>query len=196
MSTSRGDFVYRGGTLLCPPRGDPVRIHLQAISTAFGLASVLACETGVPPATAAASAEHEQCDSRVTAPAATQLLQANAVLRIQPLYHHIIVNPNNAEERPSGVKLVLRPPAGVTAEELTRILQCHSARVLLGKVNPAEIPDDPYWLADRWLDIQVTPENGNFAVTVRADSVHDNIEVIGRATRYAHEHMLAIESIP
>jgi len=172
-------------------------IHPLAISTASGLAFVFACETGVPPATAAAAAEHEQCDSRVTAPAATQLLQANAVLRIQPLYHHIIVHPNNAEERPSGVKLVLRPPTGVTAEELTRILQCHSARVLLGKVNPGEIPDDPYWLADRWLDIQVTPENGNFAVTVCADSVDDNIEVLGRATRYAHEHMLAIEeSIP
>ena len=168
----------------------------QAISTALGLAVVLACETRVPLATAAASAEREQCDSRVTAPAATQLLQANAVLRVKPLYHHIIVNPNNAEERPAGVKLVLRPPTGVTAEEMTRILQCHSARVLLGKVNPAEIPNDPYWLADRWLDIQVTPENGNFAVTISADSVNDNIEVLGRATRYAHEHMLAIESIP
>jgi hypothetical protein len=173
-----------------------VGIHSQTISTAFGLAFVFACETRVPPATAAASAEREQCDSRVTASTATQLLQANAVLRVQPLYHHIIVSPNNSEARPAGVKLVLRPPTGVTAEELTRILQCHSARVLLGKVNPAEIPDDPYWLADRWLDIQVTPENGNFAVTVCADSVHDNIEVLGRATRYAHEHMLAIESIP
>jgi hypothetical protein len=171
-------------------------IRPQAISIAFGLTFVLACETGVPPATAAASAEHEQCDSRVTAPAVTQLLQANAVLSIKPLYHHIIENPNNAEDRISGAKLVLRPPAGVSAEELTRILQCHSARVLLGKVSPADVPDDPYWLADRWLDIQVTPENGNFAVTVVADSVHDNIEVLGRATRYAHEHMLAIESIP
>jgi hypothetical protein len=41
-----------------------------------------------------------------------------------------------------------------------------------------------------------TPKNGNFAVTVRGDSVHDNIEMLGGATRYAQEHMLAIESIP
>lgn len=126
----------------------------------------------------------------------TQVLRANAVLYVQPMYHHIIVNPNNAEDRISGAKLVLRPPTGVSAEELTRILQCHSARVLLGKVNPADIPDDPYWLADRWLDIQVTPENGNFAVTVVADTVHDNIEVLTHATRYAHEHVLATESVP
>ncbi|MGD0677247.1 MAG: hypothetical protein ABSC94_17660 [Polyangiaceae bacterium] len=171
-------------------------IRPQAISIAFGVAFVLACETDVPPQTAAASVEQLQCDSRVTAPAATELLQANAVLSIKPLYHHIIVNPNNAEDRIAGAKLLIRPPAGVSAEELTRILQCHSARVLLGKVSPAEIPDDPYWLADRWLDIQVTPENGNFAVTLVADSVHDNIEVLGRATRFAHEHMLAVESVP
>jgi hypothetical protein len=171
-------------------------IRPQTISIAFGLAFVLACETRVPPATAAASVEQQQCDSRVTAPAVTQILQANAVLSITPLYHHIIENPDNAYERPSGAKLLLRPPPGVSAEELTRILQCYSARVLLGKVSPADIRDDPYWLADRWLDIQVTPENGNFAVTVVADSVHDNIEVLGRATRYAHEHMLAIESVP
>jgi hypothetical protein len=159
-------------------------------------ALVLACETGVQPATAAASVERLQCDAMVTGPAATQILQANAVLYMKPLYHHIIVNPNDAEDRISGAKLVLRPPTGVSAEELTRILQCHSARVLLGKVSPADIPDDPYWLADAWLDIQVTPENGNFAVTVVADSVHDNIEVLGRATRYAREHMLAIDSVP
>jgi hypothetical protein len=173
-----------------------MRIRPQTISIAFGLALVLACETSVPPSTTAASVEQLQCDSEVTSPAATQLLQANAVLSIMPLYHHIIVNPNNAEDRISGAKLVLRPPSGVSAEELTRILQCHSARVLLGRVSPAEIPDDPYWLADRWLDIQVTSENGNFAVTIVADSVHDNIEVLGRATRYAHDHMLAIESVP
>jgi len=172
-------------------------IRPQAISVAFGLAFVSACDTDWPqPATAAASVEQLQCDSKVTAPEVTQLLQANAVLYIKPLYHHIIVNPNNAEDRISGAKLVIRPPPGVSAEELTRILQCHSARVLLGKVNPTDIPDDPYWLADRWLDIQVTPENGNFAVTVVADTVHDNIEVLGRATRYAQEHMLAIESVP
>jgi hypothetical protein len=170
-------------------------IRPQAISIAFGLALVLGCEERVPPETAAASVEQQQCDPRVTA-AATQLLQANAVLSIKPLYHHIIENPDNAYERPSGVKLVVRPPAGISAEELTRILQCHSARVLLGRVNPADVPDDPYWLADRWLDIQVAPENGNFAVTVVADTVHDNIELLDRATRYAHEHMLAIGGVP
>jgi len=155
-------------------------IRPQAISIAFGLAFVVACETRVPPTTAAASVEQQQCDSR-TAPAATQLLQANAVLSLKPLYHHIIENPNNAEDRISGVKLVLRPPAGVSAEELTRILQCHSARVLLGKVSPADVPDDPYWLADRWLDIQVIPENGNFTVTVVADTAWPRDSIRARA---------------
>lgn len=171
-------------------------IRPQAISIAFGLAFVLACETGVPPATAAASVEQFavrfQSDrpGGDAAPPSERRAQHKAPL---PSHHR---EPEQRRRPDLGRQAGLRPPTGVSAEELTRILQCHSARVLLGKVNPADIPDDPYWLADRWLDIQVTPENGNFTVTVVSDSVHDNIEVLGRATRYAHEHMLAIESVP
>ena len=90
----------------------------------------------------------------------------------------------------------LRPPARVSAELLTWILQCHSARVLLGRMGSDDLPDDPYVLADHWLDIQVTPEDGNFTVTVRAPSVADGLEVLGRATRYAQQHILALESRP
>jgi hypothetical protein len=61
-------------------------------------------------------------------------------------------------------------------------------------VSSDDIPNDPYWLADHWLDIQVIPEDGNFTVTIRAGSALDNLEVLGPATRYAHEHVLAQES--
>jgi len=173
-----------------------MRFHLQEIAPTVGLALVVACETSVPPATSAATAERMQCDPGAIAPESTQLLHANAVLSVQPIYSLVHVNTNNQENRVSGAKLVLRPPAGVSAELMTRILQCHSARVLLGRVSSDDIPNDPYLLADHWLDIQVTPEDGNFTVTIRAGSVPDNLEVLGRATRYAHEHMLARESRP
>jgi hypothetical protein len=68
---------------------------------------------------------------------------------------------NNSEERVSGAKLIVRPPAGVSAEQMTRVLQCHGARVLLGRVDSSAIPDDPYWLPDAWVHIDVRPENGN-----------------------------------
>lgn len=137
-----------------------------------------------------------QCDGEATSVAATALLRSNDVLRVQPLYSHVLILPNNAEERVTGAKLLVRPPQGMSADEMTRVLQCHSARVVLQKVNGAEIANDPFWLSDRWVHILVTPENGNFAVTVMADTVHDNIEIFGRASRYASDHMLVANAVP
>jgi hypothetical protein len=134
--------------------------------------------------------ERTQCD-----PAATShddLVRSIAVLRVQPLYSHVRTN-NTSEERVNGAKLLVRPPSGVSAEQLTRILQCHSARVLLGQLNSSAVPNDPYWLPDRWVNIEVKPENGNYAVTLSADSVRDNLQVFGRANQYADEHMIATD---
>jgi hypothetical protein len=114
------------------------------------------------------------------------------VFSVEPLYSHIMTA-SGSEERVDGVKLLVRPPPGVSADQMTRILQCHSARVLLGQVNPDAVRSDPYWLPDSWVNIQVTPENGNFAVTVSADTVRDNLKVFGRANRYADDHMLATD---
>ena len=44
--------------------------------------------------------------------------------------------------------------------------------------------------------ILATPENGNFAVTVMANTVHDNIEIFGRASRYASDHMIVTNAVP
>jgi hypothetical protein len=79
----------------------------------------------------------------------------------------------------------------VSAEQLTRILQCHSARALLGRLDRDSVPNDPYWLPDTWVNIDVKAEDGNFAVTLTADTVRDNLQVYGRANRYADGHVLA-----
>jgi hypothetical protein len=152
-----------------------------------------ACATTPHPATTAAAVERVQCDSTATTDGAVQLMRSVTVLNVEPLYSHVASANNNSEERVNGAKFVIRPPQGVSSEQLTRILQCHSARVVLGQSNSADIPNDPYWLPDTWVNIAVKPEDGNFAVTLSADSVHDNLEVYGRANRYAHEHMLATD---
>jgi hypothetical protein len=43
------------------------------------------------------------------------------------------------------------------------------------------------------VNINVKPENGNFAITISADSVHDNLQVFGRANHYADDHMMATD---
>jgi hypothetical protein len=149
---------------------------------------VSACASAAPPATRAASVEQVQCDSSATAQDA--LVRSTKVLSVQPLYSHIMTS-NTSEERVDGAKLIVRPPSGVSAEQMTRILQCHSARVLLGQVNRDAVRNDPYWLADTWVNIQVKPENGNFAVTVSTDTVREGLEVLGHANQYADDHLVA-----
>jgi hypothetical protein len=100
---------------------------------------------------------------------------------------------NTAEERVDGAMLLVRPPQSVSAEQMTRMLQCHSARVLLGQVDRNAIRNDPYWLPDSWVNIKVTPDKGNFAVTLSADTVRDGLVVLGRANHYADDHMVAAE---
>jgi hypothetical protein len=164
---------------------------LVSMLVGVGVASVLsACAANVPPSAKAAEVERMQCSHGTNARDDIQLLQATTVLQAEPIYSHIHTN-TNEEERVSGAKLLIRPPEGISADRLAGVLQCHSARLLLGQIDRSQIPDDPYWLPDAWLDINVTPEGGNLAVTLRADTVTKNLAVLSRATAFADTHHFA-----
>jgi hypothetical protein len=166
---------------------------LCGLLTSGVIASATACASNPPPAAKAAAVERVQCDSQDTVQNGAELIRSTKVLHVEPIYSLVQSSNNNSEERVAGAKLLIRPPAGVTAEQMTRSLQCHSARVLLGQVDSANVPNDPYWLPDAWVNIQVKAEDGNFAVTVSADSVRENLQVFGRANHYADQHMLATD---
>jgi hypothetical protein len=153
-----------------------------------GVVSLAAgCAGNVPPTAKAAQVEQIQCAGSKIGSDDLRLLETTTVLKAEPIYSRVHTRDND-EERVSGAKLLIRPPAGVSAEQLTRVLQCHSARVLLGQVDRSQLPDDPYWLPDAWIDINVTPESGNFAVTLESDSVAKNLQVLNRATAFAGTH--------
>jgi hypothetical protein len=88
----------------------------------------------------------------------------------------------------SGAKLLIRPPDGLSSERLAGILQCHSAKVQLGQVDVSRFADDPYRLPDAWVDNDVKPEGGNFAVTLSSDTVAKNLQVLERASAFADAH--------
>ena len=165
----------------------------------FFLAALLAgsmtaaCAGQVTPAATAAKVEHTQCPGVEHDDVA--VLNGTTVLRAQPIYTRQ-PSKSGEEERVSGVKLVIRPPEGVSPERLTRTLQCHSARALLGQVDRSQMPDDPYWLPDEWLDIAVVPENGNYAVSLQADSVAKNLQVFNRVSAYADSHGVLRSATP
>jgi hypothetical protein len=152
---------------------------------------VAACATPAAPAATAAQVARMQCDVGAAAQADIETLRATTVVGVEPLYSHILSGNNNSEERVNGAKLYLRPRPDVTSEQLMRVLRCHGARALLAQLSGAAVPDDPYWLADTWVDIDVRVERGNLVATLSADSVPNGLLVLGRANRYAGEHMLA-----
>ena len=151
----------------------------------------VACSASPPPAAKAAQTEQRQCVPGQTAQQEDELVRSTRVLAVQPIYSHVRTSNNDAEERVNGAKLLVRPPPGMTIETMTRLLQCHSARILLGQTSADAVTSDPYWLPDTWVAIDVKAEDGNFAVTLTTDTVRDNLRVYGRANRYADEHTLA-----
>jgi hypothetical protein len=166
------------------------RYHWTGI--AFLLAAS-ACASNPPAAVTAAKVEQLQCDGRTSAESERLLLQSLTVLDAEPLYSFSHSSYMHGEERIAGAKLLVRPPADVTAEKLTRVLQCRNARLLLGQ-SAAAVAHDPYSLPDRWLNVEVTSESGNFAVTMSAETVRDNLAIWARAKDYAEEHMLASQT--
>jgi len=163
-----------------------MRAHLWF---AIGLACLAgACAERAAPAAKAASVERVQCDPGNTATDNVRALQRTTVLSASPLYSHVLSGKNNSEDRVTGARLVVRPPQGVSTETLTRLLQCHSAQALLGQVDLSRFSDDPYFLPDSWLDINVEPVDGNLTVVLRADSVSDGLQVLQRATAFADAH--------
>jgi len=163
--------------------------HLRIGLAVALFASAVGCSSTPRPAAVAAGVERVQCD-RASA-SQDELVRSMRVLSVEPLYTHVMTG-NTAEDRVNGAKLVVRPPEGVSAEQMTRVLQCHSARVLLGQIA-SKIPNDPYALPDQWVHIAVRPQDGNFAVILSADTVRENLELYGRANHYADEHMLATD---
>jgi hypothetical protein len=151
----------------------------------------LGCASSPTPTIKAAQVEQLQCDQSTTPQEDAQILESTKVISSEPIYS-TVPSVDNVEHRVNGAKLVVRPPEGVSAERMTRILQCHSARELLGRADRAELASDPYWLPGEWIDIRVTPEDGNYAVTLEADTITKSLQVLARASAYADAHPLAI----
>jgi hypothetical protein len=160
---------------------------------AFGVVSVASgCVSESPtPAARAASMERLQCTDPRQSQEELRALQGTAVVRAEPTYFLLNSGAGSGAGRISGTKLLVRPPQGVSALDLNRALQCHSARMLLGQVDPAAFPDDPYFLPDAWVDIDVKPEDGLLAVRLTADKVPQNLALLHRATAFADAHRTA-----
>jgi hypothetical protein len=162
----------------------PRRVLLLAIAAA--MTRVMCACSGSTPLLPARAAQDElrRCDGPANEQDELQVLQAMTILKAEPKYH---VDYCSGAGQVFGVKLVVAPPSDVSADHLASLLRCHSARALLGQVNP-ELPDDPTWLPGSLVDIDVKAEAEHFVITLNGMNVSDNIRIMHRATAFAALH--------
>jgi hypothetical protein len=137
----------------------------------------------VPPTAKAAKVEELECGPAKAQSDDVWLRQAT-VLKVEPQY---LWDTCSGTARVTGIKLLVRGPTGSSGAQLERMFQCASARATLGRVDPSRLPDDPYGFPGAWVDIDVNPEGNNLAVTLRADTVSNNIRLLHRAMAFMAE---------
>jgi hypothetical protein len=147
-----------------------------------------------PPAATAARVERLQCDPGSDEAHLAELLNNGTILEVQPRYSPIATMKNSPGERVGGVQILMRPPEGISPERMTRILQCHSARTLLGQIDRLDPSRDPFSLPNAWVSINVKPKDGNYAVTLEADKIEDNVQLAAIATSFAQAHGVSVGS--
>jgi hypothetical protein len=153
----------------------------------------LSC-AGVAPETKAVEVERLQCEPSASDEADLRLLAEMNVLSVQPLYTYVHTATTGTDKKVAGTKLLIRPPEAIDSQRVLRILQCHSARALLGKLDASKFPADPFWLAGAWLEIDLAPEAGNLALTVQAQGIRENLDVLAHARAFATTHRSSASS--
>jgi hypothetical protein len=158
-----------------------------AVATWLLIASALTACTGIIPGTMphdirydAAALERDRCDP---SPVDPRIYGADIIQKVEPYYRHVMGGPSGLEARFTGAQMELRPLPGVTIELLERGLMCRSAQAMLGHVQPAA--NEPYFLPDTWVKIDVKSAHGTFLVTLAAEDPARAHEVFDRAQAFA-----------
>jgi hypothetical protein len=133
----------------------------------------------------AVQTERLQCSDPVALQDSASILQRSAVIRAGAIVFPVESGKGGGGARVTGARLIVRPPEGVTVDAFTRALQCHGALALLGQADQWMLPNDPTWLPDAFVAIDVVPKGGNFEVNLSSDSVRDNLRLYYRARAFA-----------
>jgi hypothetical protein len=117
------------------------------------------------------------------------VLSGKAVTGAEPLYSTSSSGKSGRESLLRGVRLSVIAFSNVTPEWLDRALECHGAKATLGSI-PATV-DDPFFLPNSTVDIDVNPAKDGFEVVITAFSVSDAKEVLNRANAFVQRKTAA-----
>jgi len=169
----------------------PVALAAVALSVGAGC-SATSTPARSPAEEAAKMTAQDRCDAPDVAEAAlAPLFEGDAIQSSEPIYTAVSHSGSGAGGNYSQlIGAVVRVSAirGFTAEWLDRALECHSARRVLGQIPESAIPNDPFWLPGRTVDIEVAVGRDGFHVNVRGKNVADAEEILARANRYVEVH--------
>jgi hypothetical protein len=98
------------------------------------------------------------------------------------LYSSVEFGKSGEQSQLRGAVLAVTALPGVTAEWLDRELECHGARLTLGR-GPSS-PDDPFWLPGSSVDIDVRPSKDGFIIGVAGYSSADARQILDRAQAF------------
>lgn len=134
------------------------------------------------PADQAAFMERTRCgaddDEKTIAP----VLTGSAVVSVQPLYAAAGGSKSGPQSELRGATVTVSALPGVTAEWLDRALECHGAKAMLGRVQAG---NDPFWLPDATLDVDVRSAKDGFEIAIGAFSPEDARRILDRANAFA-----------
>jgi hypothetical protein len=135
------------------------------------------------PAEEAGFMESTRCGPEVNDSDLAPVLSGRAVQGVGPLYNTVEAGKSGEESRLRGAVLTIGALPGVTAEWLDRELECHGARLTLGRITSS--PEDPFWLPGSSIDIDVRPGKDGFVVGVAGYSSSDARQIFDRAQAFA-----------
>src|SRR5580704_2242263 len=143
-----------------------------------------ACAAHVPLEVWAARVEEAKCSSPGVEGGDERMVETLQVERADSSIHSATCS---GVAQVFGVVLVVRRPEGVSAGQLAAALQCRAARARRGEIDRSRVPDDPFWLPDSWVEIEVTDhagDPGRLVITLRGDTVGYNLEILPRARAF------------
>ena len=160
----------------------------RAILAVAGSVSCASTTAGGPvhnAAEEAASMERSRCGPDVDDASLAPVLNRQSIESVEPLYTRTPSGKSGEESRLYGAVIRIKAIQGVTAEWLDRALECHSARRVLGRVPADVLPNDPFWLPGRMVDIDAQSARDGFQVAIRGSTVDDAQEILIRANAFA-----------
>lgn len=162
---------------------------LATIVIASGLSwTASACVSDPTPLERAARVARAQCLDPKVARDEERVLQQTVVVKVKPVTSVSWSTRQQGAFFLGATKLYAIPPEGISADEMARVLQCHSAKALLNDVDPAAFADDPFFLPNAWVDSDVKAEQGLYVVTITADKIWQNLALLRRANAFANAH--------